>query len=302
MKKIHELFGKPLLKGDVGIEIEAEGPNVRFIETDNWRSEDDGSLRGIPDRTRAEYVMRWPVPIAKVKDVLKEFKEATKEMQFKFSFRTSVHVHINVLDMTEDQVFNMIYTYLLLEEPLVNYCGKERKCNRFCLRLQDSEELSTIVHNMMVNGIRNEALGEGMRYAAINLASLNKYGSIEFRSMRGTADEKVISTWCSALVAIRSFAKKHKDVKSIFDKFIDSKPLDFLKEVLGDYADPFIYPKMDKDMNRSFSLAMDIPFTQRVEKVVEEPKPRRRAAAAIPADMVWEAAPAHLVNLINPGN
>lgn len=46
MLKLHELFDKRLIEGDVGIEIECEGAGFRMIDTDTWTCEDDGSLRG----------------------------------------------------------------------------------------------------------------------------------------------------------------------------------------------------------------------------------------------------------------
>lgn len=262
MKKIYELLRLPVQKADVGIEIEVEGKGLVPIVSKYWKSEDDGSLRGQYPESRAEYVIHTPIMITQVKDAMKELNELLKKSILNFSFRTSVHVHVNVQHITEMQLLNLVYTYLLIEEPLMNYCGKERKGNRFCLRLQDAEGLLETVMHLVNGGVASLVrIGEdSIRYSAINLAAVRKYGTVEFRGMRGNADENVINTWANAVVALRTFACKQESPQAIYDKFVQMNGEGFLEEVLGDYAKAFVYPKMAKDLQRSFSLSIDIPF------------------------------------------
>lgn len=269
MKKIWQLLGLPSLKkGNVGIEIECEGTNLQVVQTDFWDTTHDGSLRGrFPDES-SEFVLKGPIAVAKVKSALEALAAAQAKAKLNFSFRTSVHVHINVQDLTHIQLVNLVYTYLLIEEPLINFCGKERKGNRFCLRLQDAEGLLEYVAFLIQNDVKDlRVVNENqLRYAALNLGALTKYGSVEFRSMRGTLDVSTISTWVSALIQLRNYACAAVSPKEIYEEFCNIGCVAFLNKVLGDYAKPFHYPKMEKDLHRSFSLSIDIPFLYKMHE------------------------------------
>lgn len=271
MKKVYEILGKPLNKGDIGIEIECEGEHLQPV-AGYWRGEDDGSLRGRYPDTRAEYVLAQPIGIGKASEALKQLVDYQKQAKLDFSFRTSVHVHINVQPLTYEQLVNFVYLYMLLEEPLMNYCGKERKGNRFCLRLQDAEGILDAISTLITKGIVGLAQvnENNIRYSALNLAALKKYGSVEFRGMRGTLDQGVLNNWCQALFSLRKTAEGFKDPVEIYDLFQKKSGEGFLKLALKDWAVPFIYPKMDQDMMRSYSLSLDIPFMYK--KAIKNPK------------------------------
>jgi hypothetical protein len=280
--KVHEILGKAEKKGDVGIEIECEGKNLTPVLDKWWKTVDDASLRGLFPNQRCEYVLVNPIPIKNVKEAVQVLVDANKvnKSEFNFSFRTSVHVHLNVNTLTEQQVLNLIYTYLLLEEPFMDFCGKERKGNRFCLRLQDAEGLIDIINGINVNGIAwflGNVDMQRVRYGAINLHALQKYGSVEFRGMRGNIDPKVIDTWCKALVSLRTFAENQPNIFKIYELFQELGAVEFLKRVLGELSGTFIGPKLEREMAKSFSLSMDIPFAWRkAQEKKEIPVPKVR--------------------------
>lgn len=280
MKKVFEILGQPCLANrDVGIEIECEGENLQVWDSMLWKIEDDGSLRGVFPTGRAEYVLKKPIPIKLVGKAMDEIIAAQKLAKFNFSFRTSVHVHVNVQELEEHELVSMIYTYLLLEEAFMNYCGKERKGNRFCLRLQDADGILDFVSAIVERGLSwfvANTREDHMRYSAINLASLRKYGSLEFRGMRGNMDKSIITNWCNALVAVRSYAKLMQTPTKIYEEFSDLGPIAFMKKVLGDLAEVFNSPKVEREINRSFSLSIDIPHMfayMEINKKAKEEKP-----------------------------
>lgn len=186
----------------------------------------------------------------------------------------------------------------------MNYCGKERKGNRFCLRLQDAEGNLQFVHYLIKNHIKEMRLvnENNMRYSAINLAAIAKYGSLEFRSMRGTLDVPTLHNWVSALIQLKNYACSKDTPTAVFDEFCEAGPIEFLNRVLGVWAAPFIYPKMEKDLQRSFSLAIDVPFIYQkyahrfVEDEVEEAPEKN-----IYADKInWGEIRGNFVNAVDP--
>lgn len=275
MKKLFQLLGNDEpTDGTYGIEIEAEGEGMQEVRSKYWRTENDGSLRGEYPEQAAEFVLKKPINIEHVEDALKSLKASLKDAEFKFSFRTSVHVHANMTDLTPEQVLNTIYTYLLLEEPLMTYCGKDRKANRFCLRIVDAEGLVDTLYHLFndFSGNVMRFAGDGVRYSAINIAALQKYGSLEFRAMRGNMDVETIHTWVKAIDRIRTYAMGKNNPREILEEFRNSDPKEFMAMVLKDVYHSFTYPRMVKEMQRSFSLSLDLPYAYKIkEEVVKKP-------------------------------
>src|SRR5699024_6138197 len=52
-----------------------------------------------------------------------------------FNSRTSMHVHVNALDMTVDQINLFLSTYLILEDVFFHHVGESRIDNNYCTRL-----------------------------------------------------------------------------------------------------------------------------------------------------------------------
>lgn len=260
MKKLYEILGQRLAKGDVGIEIEMEGEGFPDDCDPRWVATTDGSLRG----ENREFVFRKPLPVKECKDALTVLEKSLKDYGTKidFSFRTSVHVHINCQDLTYTQYLNFLYTYLLLEEPLMTFCGKERKGNRFCLRLQDAEGMLDTIHDLFTHFddgfdyIRQDHI----RYSAMNIEATKKFGSLEFRGMAGCLDVDRIDTWANALVYMREFARTCASPSEVFEKYATMEAQGFMEAVLKEYAIQFYYPRATRDIQQSFSLSIDLPF------------------------------------------
>jgi len=281
MTKLFELLGCKLTTGTFGVEIECEGNNLVPVETDGWRTEDDGSLRGVFPNSRCEWVFKKPLPLAKaitaIATLAREQRKGNAKLDF--SLRTSVHVHVNVQDLTEEQYFNFIYTYLLLEPVLLRYCGDVRRANRFCLSINDGEGLMDYISHLFQQGVKQiGAIFENdVRYAAINIAATKKYGSLEFRGMRGTLDVDILSTWIMALNAIREYAMENENVHSIHDKFVRNSPTEFMRSVLGDVSADFEYAGMEGDIRNNFSITLELVYAYKPkEKAVPVQKEAKR--------------------------
>lgn len=300
MKKLFELLGTKRVNGEYGIEIEVEGRYLPHELTDKrWRAEQDGSLRG----ENMEYILAKPLKKADVRDALESLAGELKNSKLDFSFRTSVHVHMNVQNLTFNQYLALLYTYLLLEEPLVNFCGKSRKGNRFCLRLQDAEGILEMFDKLFRKG--DEYLHaihiDGVRYASVNIGATVQYGSLEFRAMRGTMDVDTLVTWVEMLDAVKRFAINLDDPYEVYEFFADVGAEEFPIAVLGEaLAGQLYYPRMIGELKRSFSLSLDLPFAYKEykEKVkVVEVKKAKPVVAAMPQGWIVQPAPQVIENV-----
>lgn len=283
MKKLYEILGQRLNKGDVGIEIEVEGHRFPDEVDHRWVATVDGSLRG----ENREFVFARPLPVAEVNDALKSLEKNLKDARsvLEFSFRTSVHVHINCQGLTYPQYLNFLYAYFLLEEPLMTFCGKERKGNRFCLRLQDAEGMMDTYQKLFSNEDGFHVIPPNhVRYSAMNIEATTKFGSLEFRGMKGNLDVQYITDWVNALVRIREYAKGVESPVDVYNDFAELEPQGFMEKVLGDLTPRFYYPRVYREIQRSFSLAIELPF------VYAEGKKRREAHAKEHAELLKRIA------------
>ena len=198
MKSLGEFYNTHIKRGDVGIEIECESDKeLPEIASKGWVSHHDPSLRGFSK----EYVTANPVPITAVGEFLDNLTRLLDGYKINDSFRTSVHIHKNLLKYSPVQIWNALCAYWIVEELLYNYCGSNRINNTFCLRLRDAEAvLDACLYDISLDyPFKSFKNNDTIRYGGANLAAIRKFGTVEFRGMRGTVDANVIKTWCTEL-------------------------------------------------------------------------------------------------------
>lgn len=253
--KVRDYLGTRSIAGDFGIEVEVEGSNLYNTRGEDayWNAKQDGSLRdGI------EYVLHAPLSLDKTKEAILSLVDSLKNSKLIFSFRTSIHVHVNVLEMSRDNLLSFLYLSHLLEDALVKYSGESREGNRFCLRMKDAEwKIEALKMFFKGRGIKQFSPND-MKYSATNLASLHVFGSIEFRSMRGTLDTEVLFPWLDVLYRIRDFAI-HNSVKEI-DEAIRLSATGVAKEVFGEHFELFNYPELEKDIKEAHCRLIELPY------------------------------------------
>ncbi len=250
-------FQKNASEGIVGIEVEQESlssfsvPSVR-----GWQVHNEGSLRGFG----FEYVLTPPLPIKEaVSKTATLFKALDAKEDYKptNSIRTSIHVHFDVTKYTFNQLLLFAGVYWSLEEYLSNFAGESRKGNLFCIRLKDSLYFSKILARVIKNPSKlvYELSHESLRYSSVNFASLSKFGSLEFRLMRGTSNFDEVDLWVAALEEIRRYALGFNNLQEFVNHFYSKVPAeDFAKTVFSEA----IYTALQKYVPKGVSCADSI--------------------------------------------
>lgn len=260
----HEQAGLVPVEGDVGIEIEVEGMQPLPTRVgEKWRSEMDGSLRGYS----MEYVLKEPCPIERAGTYLKLLKHHLKknEAEIIYSERAGSHVHVNVQDLTWDEIVYMSLVYYCLEVPLIRYCGPNRVGNHFCLRVKDAEWVLEPLERAIKYNTPTHLRDEDIRYAALNFNSLFSYGSLEFRAMEVQPDFSKIGEFAKMLVAIREFSRDQANLKTIPQMISGVGPTGWAKNILGEELFKLIdYPEFDMDVMRGCQLVQHLFYVQSV--------------------------------------
>lgn len=257
--RVHEVLGLTLeqaKKGaQLGIECETEGRNLPMLDNRFWRTEQDGSLRN-----GLEYVSH-PLKPEALRPAFTALNTGFRanEAVLDYSFRCSTHVHVNVQDFNENQLKSMIFLYMMYENVFMNYVAPHRVGNRFCLRFQDAGALTWEVESMFriirennlahaIANLRQDAL----KYAAFNLYTLRKYGTLEFRALQGTSDITVVEPWVQAILNLRMLAAAWEEPAALYAKFLED-PRDFADKLFGHAPDKFLLPGWQEQVEEGFS-------------------------------------------------
>lgn len=214
-------FGGKDVDGEIGIEIEIEGENLPDPITAQkallpfWTVHHDGSLRG----ESMELVLSQPVKREDVGIALAHAKSRFEAAAATIvpSVRTGVHVHINVRDMTIEQVFKFMFTWFLFESVLVRYCGEDREGNLFCLRGSDAEVYMDALETAVATGDFRVLHTDELRYSAMNPKALMEYGSLEFRCLKTPDDLLDIEKWVRLLLQVKDFSLTIEDPVDMLD-------------------------------------------------------------------------------------
>jgi len=261
MKTVMQWFNLPKkfkTDGDVGIEIEVEGENLPWCEK-FWKNEEDGSLRGPETR---EYVLSKPMTLKEARVALKyldaQYKE--KDSVVHDSVRAGVHVHINVQKLNMIELYNFMTLYLVLEEVLVKFCGPYREGNLFCLRACDAEYLLDQLQLSAETKRFDNLVSDQLRYASMNVKALGTYGSLEFRAMRGTRDLDLIYKWAEVLLSLREAALTYENPQKIIEGFSEGQARGFLRQVLGQDAELFMFDGYERMLCDGMRNAQDVAY------------------------------------------
>lgn len=198
----------PVLSPDelVGIEIEMENIRNPFNPEYYWKYKQDGSLRN----KGAEFAS-IPLMGNQIEYALKYLKHNLEVYQNEpnFSSRTSVHVHLNVRDMTWEEVRALVILYCIFERHFFLQTKKEREQSIFCVPLYKTNYIEKFTPTL-----EDFNCYRWSKYCALNLIPIfgdgntPKYGTIEFRHLHGTLDPEVIINWINNIYALKKAAQQ----------------------------------------------------------------------------------------------
>lgn len=204
-KKLSELFRIPQHKGCyLGIEVELENvtqgvttyDEVKYHKlTKNLvRCIKDGSLRD----NGAEFIFNKPLMYGsrEFEQSLAYIEQIGTKVQAVTSPRTSTHYHLNVTDLTVQELRNLLYLSLLIEPVLMKYCSSHRQHNRFCLPTWQSDVISPmkLCLQWAEQGNADDAAYYSVdrtKYSSISLHRLQDLGTVEYRMFDGTYNSAV---------------------------------------------------------------------------------------------------------------
>ena len=232
---------RPLPHTSVGIEVEVEGDAGNANGLKYWTTVNDGSLQG-----GIEYVSE-PVWGTAITGALEELGQQFKLYRPYASFRTSVHVHLNCLDLPVDALIHLLKLYLMYEIPLFRL-HENRYNNIFCIPAAEAIGILkgyADCINMLEGDMHIPNGYIKTKYSALNINPLRQLGTIEFRHMGGTVDMNDIDKWIDIILQLKCAA-------------LLGEPLDSPEDVWGEYLPLLDIKPADLETGRRIINRLDI--------------------------------------------
>ena len=174
----------------IGIELETEGcSTLSMPESDYWAYHEEASLRD----DSCEFVLRKPLSGRPLQLAINELDDLVKDSYL--TDRCSLHVHVDVGDLSLSKVYNVCLAYTIFEKVLYAISGN-RYYNKYCVPAGLSDNLRMYIALLYVN---RKTVTPDHRYGGLNLNALSKFGSLEFRMHWGTLDMDELKEWCQIL-------------------------------------------------------------------------------------------------------
>ena len=226
---------RPHPQTSVGIEVELEGIAVTTATRHpfkRWAVVEDGSLKGGCE------LVSDPVWGSAIDDALEELRDFLLIHHPYISDRCSIHVHINILDLSTEELASFLSLCVVYEKSLCNMYP-ERSGNTFCIPVYKSRVLQRAFGRLrrdLDRGAISSRGYVGWKYSGININSIYTKGTIEFRQSSGISTVGKLSTWINILLQLKVAAMLGSDIHSprdVFQEQLENIPVDMGDVVSG---------------------------------------------------------------------
>lgn len=284
------------VQGTFGIEIETETKRAsdypegffsedpgtgRFkVPMPEWEGHVDNSLRNYG----MEFVLRKPLSFDAALKALDSFQKGTEGIPFlKNVPSTSVHVHTNMLNERPSTMANFLALYTLFENVLVDYSGESRRSNLFALPMRVAEATVDNIRDVLQmfqheNHTLFNSSPHRLKYAALNLAPLVTFGSLELRSFRGETDVEEIKDWLRIINNILEYARTPGLTPRIVLFEYKMRGVSYFDEVFKDMSDKVrskvndISELIDRNLWYLFRIATAMDDWEALDRMKESTK------------------------------
>lgn len=244
-----------------GIELELEGvydPDG----VDMWCIEGDGSLRN----GGVEYITNGGFAGEELEGALDNLCQELSEIEYDVSERCSTHIHIDVRDMTQEQIVNFLCLGVMLEHVLFSLFGNKRTANLFCIATDGG---GTNYENLItcLNHPESMLNINWTKYAAIGLKRIRDLGTVEFRMFQAITDKDQFVQVLNVLFAMKREAKDMMSPSSLVDFKLQHNASEIFRAYMPDVA---YAPEFDALLERGIQTLNDIITSAEVVRIVEE--------------------------------
>jgi len=162
----------------------------------HWTFYENGDVKIVEDhslRNNGREFITKPLTLEQSLEMFKQLHSSIEVGQSAYSSRTSIHVHVNVLDLSLDQLKHLLLLYAYLEPVFFSFVGEKRKHNIHCVPLNWT--LLPKYYPLDITGI----VENWSKYTAFNMCPVFKQGTVEFRHLYGTGNFDIYKKWLNII-------------------------------------------------------------------------------------------------------
>lgn len=238
-----------------GVEVELVGI-ADYPVLVYWDAKRDGSIRGAG---AMELTFTTPLGGADIESALEELASfVSTQPRAGVNYSCSTHVHLDVRDLTPQELARLIVCYLVFERGLYRLAGEGRSLSPFCAPLYS---INNFVYDVS-SGAGEEWVSRTVnfgRYAGLNLAAIERFGSLEFRHLEGTLDTQRIKEWINLAGSLKTYAQQGGDCYEILLRTSASYG-ELCESIFGERAPLFMYPAAEEDSLNGSRMAQDFLY------------------------------------------
>ncbi|SHJ20860.1 Putative amidoligase enzyme [Cruoricaptor ignavus] len=205
----------------VGINIQFEGYN--HLTRDHWKIVTDSSIRGGNGNEIVSPVLRGTDGLEQIKKVCQALNRAKAKVNKSCGF----HLHIGVNDFLPENFKSLCKSFVNLEGEFdkIQPVSRRGNNNQYCRNLSSvGDNIKRRIQNTgSFEGIRRLFLS---RYFKLNLQSVLRYGTVEFRHHSGTTTYSKIKNWILICMRLVDYAKQNGETDN-FNAFLNESLLDY---------------------------------------------------------------------------
>lgn len=212
-----------------GVEVEYENvidpPNVRDIR---WNVTPDGSLRN----NGLEFITH-PISLHQAVTAFRHLNRVAGQESWEDTARTGIHVHADMRDLTFDRVKGVIAAYAAFEPLMFRLVDTTREENIYCVpwyRAPDQARVVPFLGRRRIDTERTAGVGL-VKYSALYLRPLWKFGTLEFRQAETWRDPAPFRRWICAISRLVEWGKDETP-ESVIEK-CSSNPNQLVQDIFG---------------------------------------------------------------------
>lgn len=280
---ICQMLGRKNIEGlHMGVEVEVEHADcLDGLSLDHWAIIGDSSLR----HEGREFVSSRPLPYATVDAAIDEFEATVADHpNLTVSSRCGVHVHVNVTDLTHEQVSLLLMAYVAVESAMYKFGGKDRYSNIYCPGVTASLEQLGIMKSALSRSGFLLACNDWCKYTGINFRTVITHGTVEFRAHEGTLEAQDLRDWTQALKGLYDYATNLSGKGQLLED-VSKGPKHMARLVFGNLAEEAL---RDGEYERYFTnnLTNLIDLVGGGEEYVPKPSANRQSTSDSIADII----------------
>lgn len=187
-----------------------------------------------------EFTFKGGYSGSKILRSVRAMDACSRALGFTGSYRTSLHVHIDMQDTNfPEDVEQFGAIYCVVEPFLYQFVGAARNVCNYCIPWykhpqQFENFLSTIRRTFAADGsmnsrvVQNLRSGKGNKYSGLNCFSLGDFGTVEFRQAPVTMSEAKILMWINLIMRIKEWVVTHPMTLPKVVDYCNAKGADWL--------------------------------------------------------------------------